>query len=135
MAEYQLIGIRKDGKAHSNCTLEIDGEKRYVQVKGRQGLRRELVQFVDFYYDASTVVKVDGETLSIADLEMVTGSPSDAQAIAESIRRPAVEMRKQAEGALEGIETAAQSILEAREEAISTLMRLKKDPRGTLIDV
>jgi len=132
--EYLLNSVRKDGKGHSHCTLEIDEAKRYVQIKARRGLGRGLFQVVDFYYDASTVVEVDGERLRVGELEMVAKSRGDAQEIAGSIRKPAVEVVKQADDALKEIEVVVQGFLEAREEAVSTLMKLRKDPRTTLLE-
>ena len=135
MKEYALSLVKKDGKEHSNCALEIDEQKRYAQIKYKRGLRRELFQLADFYYDASTVIGVDGETMRIGELEMVAKSQGEAGAIAESIRKPAAEVRKQAESALAEAEAAILGFLVAREAEILTLMKLKKDPRGTLLDV
>jgi hypothetical protein len=135
MKEYELSRVKKDGKEHSNCALAIDEEKGYAQIKYKRGLRRELFQLVDFYYDASTVIDLEGERLRVGELEMVAKSRGEAGTIAESIRKPAAELRKQAESALAEAEAAAQGFLVAREAAILTLMKLKKDPRGTLLDV
>jgi len=132
--EYPLDSVKKDGKEHSHCTLGIDEERRYVQIKANRGLGRGLFQLVDFYYDASTVAKVEGEKLTVGELEMVAQNRADAEAIAVSIRKPVLEVWKQARGAVKEIEAVVQGFLEAREEAISTLIKLKKDPRTTLLE-
>jgi len=132
--EYPLSSVKKDGKQYSNCTLGIDEEKRYVQIKAKRSLGRGIFQLVDFYYDASTVAKVEEDTLTVGELEMVAQSRADAQAIAISIRKPAVEVGKQAEEAVKEIEADVLGFLVAREEAISTLIKLRKDPRSTLLE-
>ncbi|MDA4117881.1 MAG: hypothetical protein OK455_06000 [Thaumarchaeota archaeon] len=134
MKDYQLKAVNSGGKERSNCAIEIDGEKRYAQIRCKRGLRRELFQLVDFYYDASTVVEVEGENLKVGELELVASSLGDAQEIAETIRRPAVEVKKQSENALKEIEAAVEDFLLAREEGILILMRLRKDPRATLLE-
>jgi len=95
--------------------------------------RREESVVARFHLEPTTEIAVDGATIRVADLSVTLESASVAMEVSDILRRPARIQR--ALKHLAEAESTVGAFLEARDEAVNTLTRMKTDPRRTILTV
>ena len=86
-----------------------------------------------FSLEPNADVLVDGALLKVSELSVTLESPGAAGEVADLLRRPAREL--EAVRLVSEAEASVSRFLEASEEALSLLSRIKADPRGALFAV
>jgi hypothetical protein len=129
---YAVVSATFQNREYPEGTLRVNeagSELELSQWTGRKKKRTEAV-IAKFRLEPNVEVLVDGPLLRVSDLSVTLESPAAAGEVAELLRRPSKEL--EVVRLVSEAETSVGRFLESREEALSTLSRIKADPRNAL---
>jgi len=131
---YSLVSATYQNKEYPDGTLRVNEAGNEVELSQWTGKKRRAETVVArFHLEPNADVLVDGALLRVSELSVTLESPSAAGEVADLLRRPAREI--EVARLVSEAEASVSGFLEAREEALSLLSRIKVDPRGALFVV
>lgn len=129
---YRLVSATYQNKEYPEGILRVNEAGNEIELSQWTGKKKRTeAVIVRFRLEPNADVLVDGALLRVSGLSVTLESPDAARGVADFLRRPAralEAMRLVTEG-----ETSVRGFLEAREEALNLLSRIKVDPRGALL--
>jgi hypothetical protein len=129
---YKLDSASYRDKTYPDGILLVDETGSEIELRQLTGKRKkDEVVVAKFHLEPNADVMVDGPLLRVSELSISLESPAVAQEVAELLRRPGRE--REASRRLSEAESPVSAFLEAREEALGLLSRMKVDPRGALL--
>ena len=133
MKTYPLGAFESQGMRFTGCVLGIDEDAgRYVVWRRTGILRRGRAEVLASTYGEGTEVVLADSSVRVSGAVITPDSAALAKEISDVIGRPrAVKLRRESE--IAAVQSASLELLRARESAIAFLIRLKADPKGTLL--
>lgn len=131
---YKLVSAIYKDTSYPDAMLFVYEERSDLELRHPEGKRSpgELV-IARFHVEPNAEVKVEGAAMKISDLSITLESAANALEVEDLLKRPA-----RVQNALKALATAEWSVgefLEARDDVIGILLRLKTEPRKALLSV
>jgi hypothetical protein len=131
---YRLLSATYQDKAYPEGVLRVNEAGSEVELRKWTGKdRRTGTVVARFNLEPNVEVQVDGPILRVSGLSITLESPGAAAEVADLLKRPARE--REGVRLVSDVESSVSGFLEAREEALSLLSRIRADPRGALFEV
>jgi len=131
---YRLVSATYQDKAYPEGVLWVNEAGSEIELRKWTGKdRRTGTAVARFNLEPNVDVLVEGPLLRVSGLSITLESPGVAGEVADLLGRPAKE--SEAVRLLSEAESSVSGFLEAREEALNVLSRIKVDPRDALFEV
>lgn len=132
---YRFASATYRDKKYSRGVFILDVPRMEIELRQstRKMWRKVETVIARFRVESTAEVKLEGALLKVSDLALVLESPGAAGEVAELLARPAEERRRAK--FLSEAESALGEFLGKREEAMSLLARVRKEPREALLSV
>jgi hypothetical protein len=129
---YKLVSATYADKAYSAGSMSLDETRSEIELWQSAGKRKRDEQVMArFRVEPNAEVKVDGPLLKVSELSITLESPEEAAKVADLLGRPVKEREEVT--LLKQAESSVVDFLEAREEAMDLLTRMKADPRAAMV--
>ncbi|HEV2389566.1 MAG TPA: hypothetical protein VGS04_02465, partial [Nitrososphaerales archaeon] len=129
---YRLVSATYQDKEYPEGTLRVNEAGNEIEISQWTGKKKRTESvIVRFRLEPNTEVLVDGALLRVSGLSVTLESPTSANGVADLLGRPAREL--EAERLVAERETLVTAFLQAREDALDLISRVKVDPRGALL--
>jgi|GEM_PF-6145152 len=131
---YKFLSATYQNKEHQEGVLRVNAAGNEIELSQWTGKKKRVETVIaKFRLEPNADVQVDGALLRVSELSVTLESPGAAGEVADLLRRPAREL--EAVKLVTDAEASVSGFLEAREEALNLLSRIKVDPRGALFAV
>jgi hypothetical protein len=131
---YRLVSATFQNREYPEGILRVNEAGSEIELRQWTGKKKRAEAVIArFNLEPNVEVLVDGALLRVSGLSVTLESPGAADEVAELLRRPAKEL--EAARLVSEAETSVSRLLEAREEALNALSRIKADPRNALFVV
>ena len=128
---YALVSATFENREYPEGILRVNEAGSEIELRQWTGKKKRAEAVIaKFHLEPNVEVIVDGPLLRVSGLSVTLESPAAAGEVAELLGRPAKEL--EAVRLVSEAETSMSRFLESREEALSTLSRIKADPRNAL---
>jgi hypothetical protein len=129
-----MVSASYQNKAYPEGVVRVNEAGNEIELRqwtGKKGTTETAV--ARFNLEPNVQVLVDGQILRVSELSITLESPDIAGEVADLLRRPTKE--QDAASPLSEAESSVSRFLDAREEALDALSRIRVDPRAGLFDL
>lgn len=128
---YRLVSATYQNKEYPEGILRVNEAGNEIELRQSTGKKsRAETVIARFRLEPNADVLADGALLKVSELSVTLETPGVAGEVADLLRRPAREL--EAARLVTEAEASVSAFLEAREDALNLLLRIKVDPRGAL---